>query len=117
MIQKWAQSQALKKKGVFAITGVVYKDGDGLGWVGVGSENSSGNQGKVQVPTSVFKIVVHPESRSVMAFMVPNGPEAKGSLNTFVVSVNDIENQTGLVFFPDWPENEQKALKLRSSWR
>ena len=60
-------------------------------------------EGQVAVPTHTFKVVLTPEEGclSMFAAIVPNAASARGgSLEEFTTTVEDVERQTGLGFFP-----------------
>ena len=68
--------------------------------------------GKVTVPSRYFKVVMAPCVRPMraIAFIYPNGP-CGGRLREYAVSVDEVERQTGLDFFPLLPSDVQQRLE------
>ena len=68
--------------------------------------------GKVTVPSHYFKVVMAPCVRPMraIAFIYPNGP-CGGRLREYAVSVDEVERQTGLDFFPLLPSDVQQRLE------
>lgn len=69
----------------------------------------------VAVPQSFYKILVVPGQQGrptrVLAFIFPQEVRGDEPLDRYLVSVDDIERQTGLNFFPKLPEAQQKVLE------
>ena len=77
------------------------------------SENDTTLNGRrVTVPSAYYKIVMAPCVRPmrVIAFIYPNGYSG-GRLQQYAVSVDEVEQRTGLDFFPYLPGDEQKRLE------
>ncbi len=77
------------------------------------SENDTTLTGRrVTVPSAYYKIVMAPCVRPmrVIAFIYPNGYSG-GRLQQYAVSVDEVEQRTGLDFFPYLPGDEQKRLE------
>jgi endonuclease G len=67
---------------------------------------------KVAVPTRFYKILLdvrQPELKA-LAFIIPNR-DCTEPLSSFVVSINEVENQTGLDFFPALPDDWEEKLE------
>lgn len=104
-VRYWAK----KYDGVFVVTGGVLKDKIGS----IGSEN-------VTVPESFYKIVYDRSGGEVrmIAFLM-NHKESNKSLTEFVTSVDQVEQLTGIDFFPeleDTLENKLEASYSYSGW-
>lgn len=74
----------------------------------------------VVVPSFVFKIALAPYATPMraIAFIYPN-KKATGGLDKHVVSVDEVENATGMDFFsslPDDIENEVEAVSDLNQW-
>lgn len=96
-VRYWAN----KYNGVYIITGGVLKDG----------LKTIGDEG-VSVPDKFFKIVVDAsgENYKVLAFLIPNKPTTR-SFYDFVVSVDEIEEITGIDFFESLPESVEIEIE------
>ena len=52
----------------------------------------------VYVPTHFYKVIYDAAGIDAIAFLVPHRPVSKGELPAFIVSVDEVERQTGLDF-------------------
>lgn len=71
---------------------------------------------KVAVPSRFYKILLdvrQPELKAV-AFIIPNR-DCTEPLSSFVVSINEVENQTGIDFFPALPDDWEEKLESMNS--
>ncbi len=73
----------------------------------------------VRVPSHFYKIVYHPGRRRVLAFVLPNKKLKTQSLDRFVTTVREIEDETGYEFFPALSPRERGRLKVihANLWR
>lgn len=78
---------------LFVITGPIY-DGRDIQTIG---------RNKVAVPTRLYKIVVDPSQYVAMSFIVPNAPISASELPYAIVKIADVEEATGIKFFPLLP--------------
>lgn len=65
----------------------------------------------VSVPNSFYKVILDyygPEKKAI-GFILAQ--DAKGDLQTFAVTVNDVEKLSGIDFFPSLPDSEEEALE------
>lgn len=67
---------------------------------------------RVKVPSRYYKIVMAPCVRPmrVIAFIYPNG-HCAGRLEQYAVSVDEVEQATGLDFFPTLPDDQERRLE------
>lgn len=68
--------------------------------------------GRVKVPGAYYKVIMAPCVRPMraIAFIYPNGYSG-GRLRQYAVSVDEVEQKTGLNFFPCLPNEEQERLE------
>ena len=68
--------------------------------------------GRVKVPSAYYKIIMAPcvKPMRAIAFIYPNG-HSGGRLRQYAVSVDEVERQTRLDFFPTLPREEQERLE------
>ncbi|MEZ4859433.1 MAG: DNA/RNA non-specific endonuclease [Flavobacteriaceae bacterium] len=104
-VRFWAE----KYDGVYVVTGGVLK----RGLKTIGDE-------KVSVPEEFFKIILDASGGNykVLAFLIPN-KKTENSFYDFVVTVDLIEEKTGINFFetlPDSIENELESKINLGSW-
>lgn len=96
---------ALRDNGLYVVTGPVLKPG----------LPTIGQQNQVSVPQQFYKIALYcnkPEIRMI-GFLLNNEGSSE-SLDQFVVPVSQIEQLTGITFFPKLPANLARDLKNRS---
>lgn len=88
---------------VWVVTGPVYPQGAAPDILGEG----------VAVPTACFKILIdeHEHGLRAQAFIIPQDVKGDESPAQFLVSVREVENRTGLDFFPDLPAEAQESLE------
>ncbi|MTJ83016.1 MAG: DNA/RNA non-specific endonuclease [Telmatospirillum sp.] len=67
--------------------------------------------GRIGVPSAFFKVIVDPEARDAIGFLMPQRYVAKGNLARWVVSIAEIEAKTGLAFpLPDGVDRQARPL-------
>lgn len=96
-----AHDWAPRLEEVWVVTGPIFdKDPEKLGQ-GVG------------VPKACYKIVVDEEGGRprMIAFIIPQGVDGSESLERFLTSVDDVEKETGLDFFPEMEKPLQETLE------
>jgi endonuclease G len=94
---------------VYVITGGILKDG----LPSIGSE-------RVAVPEEFYKIIFDKrgDDYRAIAFIMPNG-KTSGSFYNYMVSIDEIEQKTGIDFFPALPdaiENELERADAVQRW-
>lgn len=103
---------AYSERSVFVVTGPIVTDDD---------EKTIGRS-KVRVPGFYYKVIYdETPPEKMIAFILPN-EGSKKPLDGFVVTVDDVEEATGLDFFSSLPSDVQKRLEAHSdpdawAWR
>lgn len=102
-VRYWAN----KYDGVFVVTGGVLKGTMKT----IGSEN-------VSVPNQFYKVLIDNNSgkTKIIAFLIPHKDSNK-SLYEFVVSVDEIEELTGIDFFPELDDSIENRLEALSNYK
>ncbi len=98
---------AKKNQHLYVITGGILKPG--LKTIG---------KNKVSVPTEFYKILLdysQPEIKAI-AFSLPH-KESKKPLYDFVVSIDALEEKTGIDFFPELPDAIETKLEASSNYK
>jgi endonuclease G len=70
----------------------------------------------VRVPAATFKLLAWYDDRgrlSMRAYVMPQ--DAEGPLESFLTSVDDVEQQTGLDFFPELPDDLERPLEAQTA--
>ena len=98
---------ASKYDGVFVVSGGVLKKG--LKTIG---------EEKVSVPNQFYKVIIDNNSgkTKMLAFLMPHEDSGK-PLYEFVVSVDEVEELTGIDFFPELEDIKENKLEASSSYR
>jgi endonuclease G len=88
------------KKDLYVISGTIYN-----------KEYKSIGAGKVGIPDYLWKIAIDAKSNKSIAFLFPNSPLPVEDLPKYIVSIEDIEQKTGIDFNPKLPKDKQKLLE------
>jgi len=99
-VRYWAQV----KGEVYVITGALF-------------EGQQKMMNKVAIPSHVYKIIIDPKTGSQIAFLFPNEKLDPKLIDNYSVSVESIEQRTGINFSPElpgrWLAYEKTKLKLK----
>ncbi|HBA88253.1 MAG TPA: DNA/RNA non-specific endonuclease [Geobacter sp.] len=95
-VRKWA----LDRKSIYVFTGPIYADN---------YKTIGGNA--VAIPMKLYKIVFDPERKEAISFIMPNEKLKSADMEKYLVSVRDVENDTGLDFLSALPEAEQDGIE------
>jgi endonuclease G len=69
----------------------------------------------VGVPTRVWKVVYNRTNGETLAFLLPNQKYSSKEIPNFTVTVNDVEEATGINFFPELDEESEEKVVL-AAW-
>ena len=97
LMRTWASDY----NAIYIVTGPVLKSG--LPTIG-------GN--RVSIPLEYYKVILdytQPEIHAI-GFILPNA-SSSASLNTFAVSIDEVESRTGIDFFPTLPDDQETKLE------
>ncbi|MCO7183805.1 DNA/RNA non-specific endonuclease [Tenacibaculum sp. XPcli2-G] len=73
---------------------------------------------KVSVPNYFYKVLLdytQPEIKAI-AFLLPHKESSK-PLSDFVVSIDELEQKTGIDFFPELPDNIENQLEASANYK
>lgn len=88
---------------VYVITGPVYGDDDE--WIPRGKD-------RVRVPAKFFKVIYDPDNNRALGMLMPNHTKIPTKdVPKYTKAIADIEDETGIVFFPALSKREQNVLK------
>ena len=73
-----------------------------------------GKYNRVAVPEMYYKVIVDLNEPKAIAFMLKN-ESSQNPLRSFAVSINEVERQTGLDFFPQLPDDLENRLESQQS--
>ena len=93
---------AYENNAVYVVTGPVLTDGP---YETIG-------ENEVAVPNEYYKVVLDYEEPEVKAigFILPNEGSSK-SLESFATTVNEVEEKTGIDFFPSLPDDQEEMIE------
>lgn len=101
-IEQQVRNWAMRENGLVVITGPIFDEDSAPRYIG-GT--------KVRVPDFIYKIVFDDSPpRKMIAFIVANRDSKKKPWE-FAVSVDEVEEATGMDFFNGLPESEQSTLE------
>jgi endonuclease G len=109
-LEELMRSWAIDNKAIYIVTGPLLSQG--LPTIG-----SNG----VSIPNYYYKVILdytQPEIHAI-GFVLPNA-SSSASLNTFAVSIDEVEKQTGIDFFPALPDDQETKLEkevCQSCWQ
>ena len=104
LLDKKVQNWAIKYGKVWVIAGPIFADGKVVETIG---------KNKVAVPTHFYKLVVRKDNNSpkILAFVIPNDASRDYKLASSLVSVDMVEELTGLNFFHELPDDIESTLE------
>lgn len=108
LVRKWA----INRGEVYVYTGPIYS--------GRADARRTIGPHKIAVPTHLYKIVYDPTTKDAIAFMMPNEELRTEDMPEYIVTINTIEEQTGLDFLSVLSEEEQhriESAKAPSLWQ
>ena len=100
-LEELMRSWAIDNKAIYIVTGPLLSKG----LPAIGSNG-------VSIPNYYYKVVLdytQPEIHAI-GFVLPNG-SSSASLSTFAVSIDEVERQTGIDFFPALPDDQETKLE------
>ena len=68
----------------------------------------------VSIPEQYFKVVLDLDHQRAIGFLMPN-QELTAPLETFAVSVDQVEALTGLDFFPELPDHQERVFEAQTN--
>jgi len=110
-IESRIRSWAMRDEELYIVTGPVFSK----------NMKTIGRYNTVSVPKQYYKIVLYyPKGKSqnarAIAFVLPNSDVLNKKMNTYVVSIDEVEKKTGLDFFTKLPDAIENQLEAASDW-
>lgn len=99
-LETWVRIWARDRAEILVLDGPYYE----------GDEGTIGPN-QVSVPRGFFKVAIDPRTNEAQAFVLPHGKIPSKDLPHYQVSVREVEQRTGLDFFPSLSKDEQDALE------
>ncbi len=95
--RKWAAS----KGKLYIITGPIY------------AKNPKEVNG-VPVPSKLYKVIYAYDAEKAIGFVMPNKPVTETEIWNYAMSVNSVEDETGLDFFDKLPDGKRQRVKEKA---
>jgi len=72
----------------------------------------------VNIPSSFFKVIFDPKEQEGIAFIVPHRNISKAEIPDFIVSIDEVENRTGLDFLALLPDTLEDDIEddIEAMW-
>ena len=94
---------------LYVVTGPVFDDAAPERWI------PAGKNGRVRVPDAFFKVIYDPTNKRALGMLLPNKKLDTADLPKYAVPISEIEEQTGITFFPALSKRQQNILKKSTS--
>ena len=88
---------------LYVITGPVFSEPER--WI------PKGKNGRVRVPDAYFKVIYDPKNNRALGMLLPNQKLNTEDLPDYAVPISEIEEKTGITFFPALTRRAQNLLK------
>lgn len=96
MLELKVRNWALEKRDLYVVSGTIYEEG----YKTIGD-------GKVGVPTYLWKVVYDKTTNTTVAYLMPNTELPVNDLPKYVTTVDQVEELTGLNIFPQLEESAE----------
>ena len=106
-LEKRVRGWVLERGELYVYSGPIYLAGD--------TETIGSN--KVAVPGFLYKVVLDPRHREVIALIMPNRKLKTEDLPNYLVTVREVEKETGLHFFSALPAAELEQVEVAKAPR
>ncbi|MGC9954100.1 MAG: DNA/RNA non-specific endonuclease [Rhizomicrobium sp.] len=94
---------------LYVVTGPVFDDTAPERWI------PSGKNERVRVPDAFFKVIYDPANNRALGMLLPNKKLDTADLPQYAVPISEIEEKTGITFFPALAKRQQNILKKSTS--
>ena len=111
ILEEQVRQWAIDREEVFIYTGPIYNNDRASRTIG---------SNHVGVPDRFYKIVYDPNAQEAIAFIMPNAPLETKDMPLYIVSIRDIEMETGLNFLSTLHRKEQNRIeksKAEMPWK
>lgn len=98
-VREWGEREQ-----IYVVTGPVFREKKG-----------SIGKSEVTVPGHYYKVIYAPGREQMIAFILPN-EKSKKKFTDYIVSVDSVENFTGIDFFPQLPDTLENRLEACSDY-
>jgi endonuclease G len=100
-VRQWA----IDRGELYIYTGPIYKE-DEIDTIG---------DNQVCIPTHIYKIVYDPQKVEAIAFIMPNEPLEPSEMGNYIVTVRDVEEQTGLDFLKSLKNSVEDVVETEKA--
>jgi endonuclease G len=100
-IRQWA----IDRGELYIYTGPIYKE-DEIDTIG---------DNQVCIPTQIYKVVFDPNKVEAIAFIMPNVPLDPSEMGNYIVTIRDVEEQTGLDLLSNLDKQVQDVVENKKA--
>ena len=97
-LEKWVRYSTYSNSSIWVITGGVLED------------NLPVIKNGISIPSYFYKVIYSPSAKEGVAFLMPN-EKLENDLSYYVKSIDDIENITGIDFFPSMEDSQEEIIE------
>ena len=101
VLEKKVRDWTTQRGELYVVTGPIY----------VWNETETIGPDQVSIPTHFYKVIFDPVRIEAIAFILPNQKLNSDDLPTFIVSVDQVEAETGLDFFSEIEDNVEDLVE------
>jgi endonuclease G len=101
VLEEKVRQWALERNELYIFTGPVFE----------GEEVETIGSNEVAVPDKLYKIIFDPIKIKSIAFLMPNKAINTDDMPNYIVSIREVEDLTGLDFFPELEKNVQDMIE------
>jgi endonuclease G len=118
-LEEYVRDLAAARGKIVVITGPVYGDSGNAISNGRKVKRAAGGETGVAVPEEFYKIVYDPQRKRAIAFRLPNRKFPDREYGKHIVTIREIEDETGIEFFPKLSKRDRNRLETQKSllWR
>ena len=102
ILEEKVREWTVKRGELYVVTGPIFANTD---------EHIGPN--RVAVPTQFYKVIFDPVRVEAIAFILPNRKLKSDTLPTFIMSVDEVEEKTGLDFLPELQDSVEDLIEAK----
>jgi len=107
ILEAKVRNWAIDRGELYIYTGPIY----------VGDEVDIIGANEVAIPTHIYKIIFDPKKVEAIAFIMPNEPLNNSDMPDYIVTIRDVEEQTGLDFLNSLKKSVEDVVETEKAQR
>lgn len=105
-LEEKVRNWAIERGELYIYTGPIYAEG---------MEHDTIGANNVSVPTHIYKIIFDPVQLESVAFIMPNSELDPADMPGYIVSIREVEQQTGLDFLSKLSKRRQDMIEIEKA--